>query len=91
MKEGRKQQRPSRGYVSLGRIAQRLNMLVITCDHCRRRDPYPLSKLIAKYGAGASIEPLQEEIVANCPHKADPTIEAGKACAPLCPDLQKVF
>ena len=56
-----------RGYISLGEIAQRLNVLVIQCDRCGRRGQYPLRKLIAKYGADASIEPLQNDITADCP------------------------
>jgi hypothetical protein len=79
------------GYISLGRIAERLNVLVVQCDRCGRRRQYPLWKLIVKYGADASIEPLQNEITAECPRRTDPTVEPGIGCAPLCPDLSKVF
>lgn len=44
-------------------------------------------KLVAKHGADASIRPLQDEITADCPRRADPKIELGAGCAPLCPDL----
>jgi hypothetical protein len=80
-----------RGYINLGEIAQRLDMLVIACDRCGRRGQYSTAKLVAKYGADASIEPLQNDVTADCPRRADPKIELGKGCAPICPDLSKVF
>jgi hypothetical protein len=78
---------PGRGYISLRRIAERINVLVITCAQCRRRDPYSLWKLIAKYGPEASIERLQQDIIADCPHKADPMIAPGTGCVPVCSEL----
>ena len=30
------------GYISLERIAERLNVLVVQCDRCGRRGQYPL-------------------------------------------------
>jgi hypothetical protein len=81
---------PGKGYISLGRIAERLNVLVIHCDRCGRRGQYPLWKLIVKYGPDASIEPLQQEMIADCPNRTDPKVDPGKDCAPLCPDLPKL-
>jgi hypothetical protein len=81
---------PDKGYITLGRIAERLNVLVVSCDRCGRRRQYPLWKLIVKYGAEASIEPLQQQITADCPNRTDPKIELGKGCAPACPDLPKL-
>jgi hypothetical protein len=80
-----------RGYISLGEIAERLPMLRVTCDRCGRAGRYSTAKLVAKYGADASIEPLQQEITADCPRRTDPKIELGKGCAPVCQDLSKVF
>ncbi len=54
------------GYISLGRIAERLNVLVVQCDRCGPRGQYPLWKLMVKYGADASIEPLQHLTPSNC-------------------------
>lgn len=79
-----------RGYVSLGEIAAKLRMLRIECDRCGRAGRYRIDKLVAKYGADASIQPLQEEITADCPRRADPKIELSAGCAPLCPDLSKI-
>jgi len=79
-----------KGHISLSRIAERLNVLVVTCDRCGRRDQYSLWKLIAKYGPEASIELLQQEVIAGCPHKPDPTVEIGNNCAPRCPDLSNL-
>ena len=79
------------GYISLGRIAEQLNVLVVQCDRCGRRGQYPLWKLMVKYGADTSIEPLQNEITAECQMRTDQTVELGNGCAPLCPDLSKVF
>ena len=79
------------GYISLGRIAERLNVLVVQCDRCGHRGQYPLWKLMVKYGADASIEPLQNEITAECPRRNDQTVELGDGCAPLCQDLSKIF
>jgi hypothetical protein len=41
---------PGKGHITLGQIAQRLNVLVIHCDRCRRREQYALWKLIVKFG-----------------------------------------
>ena len=79
-----------RGYVSLGEIAAKLRVLRIECDRCGRFGRYRTDKLVARYGGDASIEPLQDDITADCPRRRDATIELGAGCAPLCPDLSKI-
>lgn len=79
-----------RGYVTLGEIAERLPMLWVQCDRCGRAAKYRTDKLVAKYGADASIEPFQNDITRDCPKRQDPNIELGNGCAPLCPDLSKL-
>lgn len=78
------------GYVTLSEIAARLPMLRVRCDRCGREGKYRTDKLVAKYGADASIEPFQNEITQDCPKRHDAKIELGKGCAPLCPDLSKL-
>jgi hypothetical protein len=79
-----------RGYISLGEIAAKLPMLRIECDRCGRKGQYLTAKLVETYGADASIEPLQQYVTRDCPKRRDPTVELGKGCAPLCPDLLKL-
>ena len=52
----------AKGIISLGEIADRLPMLVIQYRMCRHRDQYRTDKLVAKYGAGSSIEPFQVNV-----------------------------
>jgi hypothetical protein len=82
---------PGKGYISPGEIAQRLNMLVIHCDRCGRRGQYPLWKLIAKYGTEASIEPLRTRLPLTARYAPIRRSSFGKGCAPVCPELSKVF
>jgi hypothetical protein len=70
---------PGKGHITLGQIAQRLNVLVIHCDRCRRREQYALWKLIVKFGTEASIEPLQQEMIAACTNRTDRRSSPGKA------------
>jgi hypothetical protein len=80
-----------RGYITLGEIAARLPMLRVECDRCGRSGRYRTDKLVAKYGADASIQLFLEEIIKDCQKRHDPTLELGRGCAPICPDLSKVF
>jgi hypothetical protein len=73
--------------VNIGYIAQHLQMLGVQCDRCGRKGRYSTAKLVAKYGADATLQPLQEELTADCPHKHDVHWPFGK-CAPLFPDLR---
>jgi hypothetical protein len=73
----------------LGHIAKHLPMLRVECDRCGRKGRYHTDKLVAKYGAVATLQPLQEELTKDCPHKRDPRFPFGK-CAPLFPDLRKL-
>lgn len=79
-----------RSYVTLAEIAEYLPILRVVCDRCGRRGRYRTDKLVAKYGADASIQPFQDDITRDCPKRNDPTIELGRGCAPLCPDLSKI-
>ena len=38
----------SRGYVSLGEVAERLRMLRVECDRCGRKGRYSTAHLVAK-------------------------------------------
>jgi hypothetical protein len=39
------------------------------------------------FGPDATLQPWQEELTADCPHKNDPAYPFGK-CTPLMPDLR---
>jgi len=80
-----------RGYIPLGDIAAKLTLLRVQCDRCGRAGQYRTDRLVARYGADESIGPFQDDITRDCPRRRDPLIELGKGCAPLCPDLSKVF
>jgi hypothetical protein len=77
-------------YVSLGEIATKLRILHIRCDRCGRAGRYSTRRLVREYGADTSIEPLQNDMTADCPRRTDPEVELGAGCAPLCPDLSKI-
>ena len=77
---------PRSGVVTLGEIAETLTMLTVQCDRCGRRGRYRVDKLIAKYGAGASVTPFQNDLTKDCPEKNDPRYPFGKY-APMMPDL----
>ena len=75
------------GIVTLGEIGKTLPMLRVVCDRCGREGRYRTAKLIAKYGAGASVAPFQDDLTRDCPKRNDPKIVLGHGCAPLFPDL----
>ncbi|HVA12651.1 MAG TPA: hypothetical protein VNF99_05345 [Stellaceae bacterium] len=77
-------------YGTLGEIAAKLRMLRVECDRCGRTRRYKTDKLIAKYGAGASIQPFQDDFTRDCPRRDDSMFELGKGCTPLCPDLSNL-
>lgn len=77
-----------RNYISLGEIAEHLPMLNVQCARCGRHGRYSTDKLVAKYGADATVQPFQEDITKDCPRWQDHTLELGTGCAPLMPDLR---
>jgi len=76
----------SKGVITFGEIADTLTMLNVICDRCGRRGRYRLDKLIVKCGAGSHVQPLQDDLTRDCPHKNEPGYPFGK-CAPMMPDL----
>lgn len=77
------------GIITFGEIAAHFAMLDVKCDNCGRHGRFRTSKLVAKYGAGASVQPLQDDLRRDCPDRDDPRWPYGK-CAPLMPDLLKL-
>jgi hypothetical protein len=77
----------SRGAVTIGYIAEHLTMLGVQCDRCGRKGRYRTDKLLQEYGPESTLQPFQEKLTADCPHKNDPGYPFGK-CAPLFPDLR---
>jgi|KBSMisStaDraftv2_1062788.scaffolds.fasta_scaffold330900_1 hypothetical protein len=69
----------SKGDITFGEIAETLSMLNVVCDRCGRRGRYRLDKLIAKYGAGSHVQPLQEDLTKDCPEKHDPDTHSASA------------
>jgi hypothetical protein len=56
---------------------------------CGRHGRYRTDKLLAKYGPDETLQPFQEELTRDCPHKRDLRLPFGK-CAPLFPDLRNL-
>jgi hypothetical protein len=75
------------GAITFGEIAEHLPMITVQCDRCGRHGRYRADILIAKYGAGASTTPLQNDLTKDRPEKNDPHYPFGK-CAPMMPDLR---
>jgi hypothetical protein len=74
------------GAITFAEIAETLPMLTVVCERCGRRGRYRTAQLVAKYGADANVQPLQDDLTRDCPQKVDPRYPFGK-CAPMMPDL----
>src|SRR6185437_16294769 len=72
---------------TLGYIAEHLLMLNVHCDRCGRHGRYRTAKLVEKYGADANVQPFQEDLTRDCPHKHDKHYPYGK-CFPAFPELR---
>jgi hypothetical protein len=75
--------------VNVGYIARHLKMPGDVAYRCGRHGRYSTAKLLAKYGADATLQRLQEDLTKDCPHKVDSHWPFGK-CAPLFPDLRSL-
>jgi hypothetical protein len=71
----------------LGYIAKHLPMLRVECDRCGRKGRYRTDKLLEKYGVDATLQPFQEDLTRDCPHKQDKHYPYGK-CFPAFSDLR---
>jgi hypothetical protein len=58
---------------------------------CRQRAQYRTAPLVKKYGADSGIAQFQDDIMKDCPKRADPTIALGPRLRAAAPQLSEVL
>lgn len=63
----------SKGAITFGEIAETFAMLTVQCDNCGRHGRYSTAKLVVKYGAASTVQPLQDLLLLprNQPRKRE--------------------
>jgi hypothetical protein len=82
---------PTRGYLTLGEIADRTPTLEVACSRCDRRGRYQTASLIRQIGRDKPATDWLREISADCPRRLDPSPSIQELCGIHCPDLPKLF
>jgi hypothetical protein len=77
------------GFITLGAVAARAQVLAIACSRCERAGRYPVATLIARYGAACPIPALLLVLSKDCPKRQSETIY--DTCGVNCPDLPVLF
>jgi hypothetical protein len=75
----------TKGAVTLGELAGRLDQLEVRCRRCQRRGRLRLARLIADHGAGTGLPDLAARLAADCPKAREPT--PGETCFVYFPRL----
>ncbi len=52
--------------VSLGELADRLDVLEVQCTKCARRGRYRTATLVERYGRGLALPDLRSKLSVNC-------------------------
>jgi uncharacterized protein YprB with RNaseH-like and TPR domain len=77
------------GNIILGDVADRTEVLVVTCSRCDLVERYPLQNLIARHGSSFSVPHLLRLLSADCPKRV--ATSHYDLCRICCPDLPKLF
>ncbi len=75
----------TKGAVTLGELAGRLDQLEVRCRRCQRRGRLRLARLIADHGAGTGVPELAVRLAAGCPKAETPDL--GERCWVYFPQL----
>ena len=59
----------SSGAVTLGGIADRINMLEVACSKCERRGRLSVARLIERHDADAQLTNLRTVLAGDCPRR----------------------
>ena len=74
--------------ITFGEIGRDPSHANVRCDRCFRRGRCKTTKLVAQFGADATVQPFQDWITKDCPKRNDPRSPLGTGCAPLMPELR---
>ena len=64
-------------------------MIDIRCGRCDRHGRLSVARLMAEWGADASLRDIMHEQIGSCPHRNDTQIYTR--CDPFCPTLVELF
>ncbi len=77
------------GSILLSDIAAQATILRVACSRCERAGQYPLTGLVARYGAHCSVPELLRRLSADCPQRQAESLYSH--CGVNCPDLPALF
>jgi len=80
----------AKDYIALGDVAARGQRTIeICCGRCDRHGRLSVQRLLAEWGADASIRDIMHEQIGSCPHRNDTQLYTR--CDPYCPTLVQLF
>ena len=74
---------------TLGGVAAKTDILVVSCKRCERVDRYPLPSLIEQYSWIFTIPDLLRELSKDCPEQK--SLNQYDLCGLCCPELPSLF
>jgi hypothetical protein len=75
--------------ITLGQVAEHLEMLEIGCRKCERYGRQRVARLIEEYGADQAMPGLLKTLAADCPRQQAHSIY--DRCGAYCPQLPSIF
>ena len=63
------------------------DMVIVTCDRCKRRGRYPKARFVELVGSGTSLPDALRILVKDCPKKGDTGIAKDERCGAYFPEL----
>jgi len=76
--------------ILLGEVAARgAAMLELRCGRCERRGRLSVQRLLAEYGADASVRRAMQAQIGDCPNRDHSQLQSR--CDPYCPGLARLF
>jgi len=76
---GAQQRNMARDVILLGEVAAKGAAMVDICGRCDRRGRLSVARLLAEWGADASIRDIMRSQIGNCPHRDDAQIYQARA------------
>ena len=64
-------------------------MIEVRCGRCERHGRLSVDRLLAEWGADASLRDIMHEQIGSCPHRNDAQIYTRRD--PYCPTLVELF
>jgi hypothetical protein len=82
-------QSPLGSIITLAQVADRTDVLVVSCSRCERAGRYPVGYLIARHGHYCDLPEVLRWLSADCHKRA--SITACDLCGIHCPELADLF